>query len=159
MKRYKSYFKYVLLHKWYVLVAMCRLGGSVRQALLHDLSKFRPSEFVIYAKTFFTAEGKRSYAKYPSFDEAWNHHQKRNKHHWEYWIVIKKDSFVPLDIPDEYLTEMVADMLAVSRLNNGYWGVREYYTQNMDKFLMTEYTRMRLEFIIKDASKKFGLEV
>jgi hypothetical protein len=44
------------------------------------------------------------------FDSAWNIHQKRNKHHWQYWVLIMDNgSIEALDIPEKYIKEMLCD--------------------------------------------------
>jgi len=72
----------LLRHKWFVFVECCRLGIPWL-GIIHDLSKFLSSEFIPYARNF--------YGDYPdvkqAFDVAWLHHQKANKHHWQYWLL------------------------------------------------------------------------
>jgi hypothetical protein len=83
------YARYVLRHKWFVLLAGRRIGAPLWRLLVHDWSKFLPSEWLPYARHF--------YGNYPplvkediarAFDAAWLHHQKRNRHHWQYWLLI-----------------------------------------------------------------------
>lgn len=96
------YFKYVMRHKWFVLVASFRIGGSIFRAIIHDLSKFMPSEWFAYADYFYggswparnsihgdmrnlpikTAEDVQE-----AFDIAWLVHQRRNRHHWQWWVL------------------------------------------------------------------------
>lgn len=67
---------------------------------------------------FFPSEAKR-YMKYYSlnddtvkvqFDLARNYHQKRNKHHWQYWVLIMDSGEVKaLDMPEKYIKEMLCD--------------------------------------------------
>lgn len=82
-----KYLWQVLRHKWFVFLESCKLGIPWL-GLIHDLSKFRPSEFFPYAHYF-------SGGKFPNdgphgidFDYAWLNHQKRNKHHWQYWVLM-----------------------------------------------------------------------
>lgn len=102
---YLQYLWSVVRHKWFVFVEACRLGVPWL-GLIHDLSKFLPDEFVPYARHF--------YGNYPSCDElrgdwrytytgltkedvkrefdiAWLQHQKRNRHHWQYWVLMNDD--------------------------------------------------------------------
>ena len=85
MRAYIAYLISVLRHKWFVFIEAYKLGIPWL-GVVHDLSKFRPAEFVPYAKYFY---GKR---KMPTtqmaFDIAWLYHQKYNKHHWQYWILM-----------------------------------------------------------------------
>ena len=46
------------------------------------------------------------------FGVAWNEHQKRNKHHWQYWLLTNdsdEPQTVALEMPERYVKEMVAD--------------------------------------------------
>jgi hypothetical protein len=102
---YWKYLKYVLKHKWFVFVECCKLGIPLR-GLLHDLSKFLPSEFIPYARYFYgnypetlTVYEKTYHWKMKNkaaikddFDLAWLKHQKRNKHHWQYWLLTMDSS-------------------------------------------------------------------
>ncbi len=86
VKRHIAYLKYVLRHKWFVLVAGRKTGAPVLRLLLHDLSKFRPSEWRPYAETFYGHGGETM-----AFDAAWLKHQHRNDHHWQHWILRQDD--------------------------------------------------------------------
>ncbi len=80
MIKHLRYIKYVLLHKYYVF-RECLNYGLVWQGLIHDWTKFLPSEWSPYVEYFYGDGGKGA------FDVAWNHHQKRNPHHWQYWLL------------------------------------------------------------------------
>ena len=105
------YLRYVLRHKWFVLLAGLKVGAPLWRLLIHDWSKFLPVEWVAYARYFYGGwrnwpEGPtKEHAKtlvQPAFDRAWLHHQKANKHHWQYWL-LNLDNFRPrfvLQSPD-----------------------------------------------------------
>lgn len=105
MKKHLRYLKYVLRHKWFVFL-YCLEYGLIWRGIKHDWSKFLPSEWFPYVEYFyggkkeivpnvkvFTEDGKLiPKTKTPddvqlAFDLAWNHHQKRNSHHWQYWLL------------------------------------------------------------------------
>lgn len=86
MKRYLAYLKYVLRHKWFVLIAGVELGVPLWRLILHDWDKFLPDEFLPYARAFYAPDGSRWYKPTTAFDWAWMKHQHRNKHHWQYWL-------------------------------------------------------------------------
>jgi len=50
--KYLKYLKYILKHKWYVMIE-CFKNGLIWRGLMHDLSKFLPSEFIPYANFFY----------------------------------------------------------------------------------------------------------
>lgn len=80
MKAHLQYLGYVVRHKWLVFVECCRLGIPW-QGLIHDWSKFLPSEWFSYVGYFY---GEKDEA---AFDLAWLLHQKRNPHHWQWWVM------------------------------------------------------------------------
>jgi hypothetical protein len=86
MKRHWQYLKYVLRHKWYVLLAGIGLRVPLHILLLHDWDKFLPDEWFPYARTFYAPDGTKQYIESVEFARAWMLHQHRNKHHWQYWL-------------------------------------------------------------------------
>ena len=80
------HFKTITKHKLMVMHYCFRIG-LYKQGLLHDLSKYTPSEFLVGCKYYQgdvspnNAEGKDK-----GYSSAWLHHKGRNKHHMEYWI-------------------------------------------------------------------------
>ena len=89
-------------HKWFVFVECCKLGIPWL-GIIHDWSKFLPREFSPYARYFYGNYPKRADIKGDmrniisdrytaegvkvAFDVAWLHHQKGNRHHWQYWLL------------------------------------------------------------------------
>ncbi len=119
--KYLKYLKYIARHKWYVMIECFKLG-LIWRGLMHDMSKFLPSEFFAYANYFYGyyPEKLNAYEKtYHSelktkkdveieFNIAWNHHQKRNKHHWQYWLLKEDDGkLLSVGMPKKYLKEML----------------------------------------------------
>jgi hypothetical protein len=68
--------------------------------LVHDWTKFLPSEWSDYVYTFYAEDGSKRYEENRRFYYAWNSHQKMNKHHWQYWL-LKMDNGIlfPLEMP------------------------------------------------------------
>jgi hypothetical protein len=151
---YISYLLYVLRHRWFVFVECCQ-EGLLWRGLVHDASKFRPSEFFPYAR-FFGARQPRDKTGYykptdtgdAAFDRAWFWHQKRNRHHWQYWTIPTADGVVPLDIPDADLREMVCDWRGASRAQGATSTVQEWYAANGAKMVLTDATRLRLNALL-----------
>lgn len=110
-----SHSKTILTHKWYVFKYMFYLGMPVR-GLLHDMSKFSPTEFIESVKFF---QGDRSpidaAKEKQGYSLAWLHHKGRNPHHYEYWIDYLDKGGVPQIIPFEYAAEMVCDYIAAGK--------------------------------------------
>ncbi len=115
--------EYILItikHKWFVLLAGLKLHIPLWLLLIHDWSKFTLKELPHYQRQFY---GKAD--KPLDFSYAWLHHQKYNKHHWEYWIPItghNRGGYVdmqPLPMPVIYVKEMIADWIGAGRAYEG----------------------------------------
>ena len=147
--RYLNYLKYLLIHKWFVFAACRRIGVFLWLAIIHDWSKFRPSEFGPYARCFYASDGTKQYKESSEFREAWNHHQKRNKHHWQYWLITwDRGTTDPLPMPDNYVREMVADWMGAGRAITGKWEALEWYEKNKEKIQIHPDSRKYAEKIL-----------
>lgn len=156
MKAHWSYFKYVMRHKWFVFRACSVTGAPLWRAIIHDWSKFLPCEWTPYVRSFYNPDGtKRDWKTLTpedkvAFNAAWNHHQKANKHHWQYWL-LTNDSDDPkhkaLPMPEKYVREMIADWMGAGRAITGRWEAREWYDKNKDKILLEPVTRECVELI------------
>lgn len=115
---YKSikHFNIISKHKWEVFKECCRAGIPL-QGILHDLSKYTPSEFIEYAKYY---NGKRSPVdqakEEKGYCNAWLHHKGHNPHHYEYWIDYLDDGGKPLIMPYKYAVEMVCDYIGAGKV-------------------------------------------
>jgi len=148
MKPHLKYLSYVIRHKWFVFVAGLRIGAPLWRLIIHDWSKFLPSEWFPYAVFFYAtkpvpAYGDQRYfrdAKSPAecddivlqrqkaFDRAWLLHQHRSPHHWQYWVLREDDGATKvLQMPEHFAREMLADWAGAGRAITGKWGSREWY--------------------------------
>ena len=114
MKAWK-HFCTITKHKILVLKG-CFQIGLYKQGLLHDLSKYGPTEFLVgckYYKGYMSPNNAEREDK--GYSDAWLHHKGRNKHHYEYW----QDKFdfggEPLLMPKKYEVEMLCDFLGAGR--------------------------------------------
>lgn len=147
-----AYLWVVLQHKYFVFVAGRRIGVNMLQLVLHDWSKFTPSEFKAYAKHF---HGKPSQADKVRFTRAWLYHQNRNPHHWEYWVSQRgADEPVPLHMPRKYVMEMLADWMAASRTYGGEWpkdvASWSWWQNTKNQMRLHPSTRAELELLMAD---------
>ena len=157
IKRHINYLKYVVKHKWFVFKACLYLNVSWYNAIMHDMSKFLPSEWFPYAETFYKENGDSQYNETKEFNIAWNHHQKRNPHHWQYWLLkMDRGDNIPLEIPINYLKEMIADWIGAGRAINGKYfnengnlEVYEWYQKNKEKIILHETSKRMLENILE----------
>ncbi len=103
----------VIRHKHKVFIHAVKCGIPFR-GLMHDLSKFSPSEFFESVKFF---QGHRSpigvARREQGVSRAWLHHRGRNKHHIEYWYDHECDP-LPM-MPYKYAVECVCDKLSATK--------------------------------------------
>lgn len=159
MKKHLRYLGYVLRHKWFVFVECCRLGIPWR-GLVHDLSRFFPSEWFPYAEHFYGRRARvwRDETGYyrptdtgdSAFDFAWFLHQKRNKHHWQWWVLPANGEGVKaLEMPLAYRKEMLADWRGAGRAQ-GTPDVRAWYRANRERMLLHPEVRAWVERMLED---------
>lgn len=132
MKKYWKYLQYVLKHKLFVYQEGRKLEVSRFQLLIHDASKFSWVEFKAYTDYFYGENVSPKVCE--AFDAAWLHHQHRNPHHWQHWI-LRADSgnTTVLKMPEKYVREMVADWAGAGRAITGKLEVRAWFAQNFHK--------------------------
>lgn len=160
IKNFFGHLGTVLRHRHKVM-EHCFKAGIVRRGLLHDLSKFSPTEFIPGVLYF---QGNRSpnekEREISGYSKAWMHHKGRNRHHFEYWTdyntVTKR--LEPVKMPDIYIYEMFCDRVAASKIYN-----KENYTDNMplEYFLRAKQRRIieketsdKLEFLLRLLAEK-----
>jgi hypothetical protein len=147
------YLMYVLRHKYYVFVAGRHLGAPLLSLIIHDFSKFGPTEWRPYVNSFYRYKDDRPQWVKEDFDKAWLHHQHHNPHHWQHWVLQKDNGSVKiLKMPVPYVREMVADWCGAGRAITGKWEVAEWYEKAKDKMQLDEYTRIHVEDLIRRAS-------
>jgi len=149
MRRYLEYLKYILRHKWFVLIASIKIKAPLWHAIIHDFSKFRFSEWFPYAYTFYTKNGEKQYKETIEFSYAWNHHQKRNKHHYQYYLLTwDKGITTPLPMPKKYILEMIADWMGAGKAITGKWEAKEWYQKNKENIKLHPETKKIVEKIL-----------
>lgn len=91
-----------------------------KQGLLHDLSKYSPTEFWESVKYYQGTSSPIDAAKKDKgYSMAWFHHRGRNYHHYEMWQDDFDHGGKPLLMPYKYFAEMVCDYLAAGRAYQG----------------------------------------
>jgi len=144
-------------HKLFVFLAGRKLRVGIWQLLVHDLSKFGRHELFQYGRQFFGAKDRPT-----EFAAAWLHHQNTNPHHWEYWIPRTghdRGGFPggqPLEMPEKYAREMVADWLGATRAYEGKWpaaGSWKWYQVGFPKIVLHPSTRVLVDELMRPRSK------
>lgn len=109
----------------------------------HDQSKYDNVEFLPYLHHFYPTD------EHPNdevaFDMAWLHHQKTNPHHWQYWILIRDGgNTVPMDMPLEYVIEMLCDWHSFSSKDPESTAYK-WYEDNKNKMILSDNTRKLID--------------
>lgn len=153
MKPWK-HFKTITKHRFLVMCGCFRVG-LIRQGLTHDLSKYSPTEFWAGARYY---QGTRSpntaEREAKGYSEAWMHHKGRNRHHYEYWTDMNRQTkcYESIEMPRKYLVEMVMDRRAACMTYQGKAytdaSALNYFMGSRERELMHPNTRRQLEFIL-----------
>lgn len=110
-----GHFKTITSHKLLVM-KYCFKVGLYRQGLLHDLSKYSPTEFLVGAKYYQgTRSPNNAEREETGLSTSWLHHKGRNKHHFEYWYDFNSPIKTPI-IPYKYVVELICDNIAASKV-------------------------------------------
>ena len=161
MKNAWNHFKTITHHK--ILVAKgCFRVGLYWQGLIHDLSKYSPTEFMVGVKYYQgTRSPNNAEREAIGFSSAWLHHKGRNKHHYEYWIDYSTHEIpggmAPVPMPDRYIAEMIMDRIAASKVYEGKnyrdSSPLKYYYKGTDHAPLHPYTRKKLLRYLKMLAK------
>ena len=150
-----GHFHTITAHKFLVM-KHCFKVGLYRQGLLHDMSKYSPTEFLVGARYY---QGDRSPNEIERLEtgvsSAWLHHKGRNKHHLEYWVDYAPElgyRMGGMEMPVNYVVEMFCDRVAASKIyqKERYTDAspREYYARSADHYLIHPNTAALLEKLL-----------
>ena len=165
--KFINFFKHlhtVNKHRFCVFIHACK-AGIFFQGLVHDLSKYNPTEFFIGVKYF---QGTRSpndaEREVKGMSTAWIHHKGRNKHHFEYWndLDMKDHVYKSVKMPIKYVKEMFCDRIAACKiyLKKNYTdsSALDYFIKKRAKDLMYSETAKLLEewlrYLAENGEKK-----
>ena len=138
----------------HLVMSLCFKCSMYKQGLLHDLSKYSPSEFIPSVKYF---QGNRSPITYEKeikgYSECWLHHKGRNKHHWEYWIDRKEYNYINYEMPFNYLLESVLDKIAASKVYKKKDYTEDYpynfFTDSYEIKVMNPNNARRIQYLLE----------
>ena len=108
----------------------------------HDDSKTSEDEYNAYDAYFYG--GNRSYQVVQDFNYAWLNHIHRNPHHWQHWILINDEpdeGDIILDMPENYILEMICDWWAFSWQNENLYEIFDWYDKHKDHMDLSDKTR------------------
>lgn len=156
-----KHFKTITHHKIMVMKG-CFSVGLYWQGLLHDLSKYMPSEFLVGARYYQGTQSPNNAERMEKgYSSAWLHHKGRNKHHYEYWMDYSARlgvGIIPAKMPLRYVVEMFIDRMAASKnYNKGNYTddmpLKYYQSGNPGKYIHDD-TRKLLEKLLKMLAQK-----
>lgn len=124
---------------------------AMNNAAIHDASKYSAEEYEAYDKYFYGFKN-RSYSVVREFNIAWLHHQHTNQHHWQYWILVNDDpeeGTVALEMPLEYVYEMIADWWTFSWKSENLTEIFDWYDKHKERMILHTRTRGVVEDILE----------
>jgi hypothetical protein len=142
------------------------------RGIWHDKDKFYPDEWFPYARFFYNPDGSKvekirdstGYYKAAEtgnkpFDFAWLLHQKRNDHHWQWWVLPLDDGGIKtLDMSSIARIEMVCDWRGAGSAQ-GFPKTWEWYAKNRNNMQLHPETRTWIEDqLYKQALTQDGIE-
>lgn len=150
-----SHFQTITRHR-HAVIRHCFRAGIPWRGLMHDLSKYTPTEFLSGVR-FYTDGTKSPNEKEREcygYSKAWMHHKGRNRHHFEYWSdynpKIKK--VMPVRMPTKFLKELICDRVAASKIYQGknYTDTHplEYFLAGKDRRVIEEETSKTIESVL-----------
>ena len=145
----------------HAVIRHCFKAGIPVRGLLHDLSKYTPTEFIPGAK-YYTGikspnEGERAQL---GFSTAWLHHKGRNRHHFEYWTDYNpiEKRVMPVKMPLKFVIEMFCDRVAASKIYQGENYTEqhpiEYFMRGKDRRLIHPETSDLIEELLRMLSEE-----
>lgn len=125
----------------------------------HDASKSSMEEYDAYDHYFYG--NNRSHAVVHEFKLAWLHHIHNNPHHWQYWILVNDDPNLGmeiLDIPENYIIEMVCDWWSFGWKNEDLMSLFSWYAEHEPYMKLSIRTKQKVEGLLDKIRTKLNSE-
>ena len=154
LKNAIAHWKKIRTHRKWVR-RYCWKQGLFWQGLIHDLSKYSPTEFFESVKYYQgTSSPIDACKKANGVSYAWMHHKGRNPHHYEYW----QDNFdkggQPVLMPYKYFVEEMCDFIGAARAYLGkdfsYVKEEEWWKKKRENCAMHPNNKIMLDVIFND---------
>lgn len=150
-----QHFKTISHHKMLVMKGCFRVG-LYKQGLLHDLSKYGPTEFLVGCRYYQGNLSPNNIERLEKgYSQSWLHHKGRNKHHLEYWLDYgagDQKGICGMKMPLKYVVEMFIDRVSASKnyQKDKYTdqSALEYYEQGKKYHILHEDSRALLEKLL-----------
>lgn len=121
----------------------------------HDKSKTEQDEYLAYDAYFYG--NNKSYQVVQDYNYAWLVHLHRNPHHWQYWVLINddpKEGEVCLDMPYNYIIEMLCDWWSFSWKTENLYEMFKWYDERKEHIKLSDKTRKTVDDILGKIKKK-----
>ena len=121
----------------------------------HDSSKNEADEYKAYDRYFYG--GNKNYGVRQDFNRAWLLHIHRNPHHWQHWVLINddpKEGEIILEMPANYILEMICDWWAFSWSKGNLREIFKWYDEHKDYMKLGPLTRKAVEYILDTIYEK-----
>ena len=143
--------------KWFkrYMPALAR-GLDDQICLWHDDTKTNSDEYDAYDAYFYGKKKTKQVEE--EFNRAWLIHQHSNPHHWQYWVLITDDAglgrVVALDIPDNYILEMICDWWSFGWGSGDLYEIFKWYDEHKKYMKLSKNTRAKVEEILGTMEQK-----
>lgn len=117
MLSHLRYFWYVMRHKYFVALECFNEGLSLKTAFLHDWDKLLPVEWFPYVHRFYGKKNNGSVQDESLYKNALWLHLRRNKHHWQHWLLIDVPFSRSVKSGEDYCSCLHEDSNYYLRLN------------------------------------------
>lgn len=116
----------------------------------HDKSKSDVEEYKAYDDYFYGKD--QSYSVKQKFNQAWLHHIHNNPHHWQHWVLNNDDpneGTIFMDMPYNYILEMICDWWSFSFKQNKLDEIFNWYNERKNYIQLSDNTRTIVEDILR----------
>lgn len=116
----------------------------------HDASKTDMEEYCAYDEYFYGKNCTQDALR--AFNIAWLRHIHKNPHHWQHWVLINDDpneGETILDMPWNYILEMICDWWAFSWNKGNLREIFDWYEKHKDYMKLSDKTRETVEYILR----------
>lgn len=110
--------------------------------IVHDMTKWSKIQYEPYDQKWYKNN------KTPDYDLAVLDHYHREPHHWNYWVKFDEDEMTPLDIPDRFINEMIADWASFSYNSGKPEEIIHWYNDHKKNILLSDKTKKKVEELI-----------
>lgn len=127
-------------------------GGGAEHNIVfaHDASKSESDEYEAYDAYFYG--NNRSFEVVENYRKAWLLHIHRNPHHWQHWILINDDpneGELILEMPYNYIVEMICDWWAFSWAKGNLTEIFTWYDEHSQYMKLAPKTRNTVNEILE----------